>query len=215
MTAFKSVVLDVDSTVSALEGIDWLAERRDATVAATVAALTADAMESRVPLDEVYGRRLRIIRPTRSEIAELGAIYIASALPGVRDAVRSWIAADVRVVLVSGGLRDAILPLAAWLGIVADDVFAVEVEFDDADVASDVRADSPLARRGGKPEVVSSLALARPTLAVGDGATDAELVSVVDRFLAFTGVARRASVVARAAGEVDSFAALTPIVLGL
>ena len=52
MTAFKSVVLDVDSTVSAIEGIDWLAERRGALTAATVVALTADAMEARVPLDE-------------------------------------------------------------------------------------------------------------------------------------------------------------------
>ena len=149
MTAFRSVVLDVDSTVSALEGIDWLAERRDATVAATVSTLTADAMESRVSLDEVYGRRLHIIRPTRREIAELAEVYIAAALPGVRDAVQAWLRAGVRVVLVSGGLRDAILPLAAWLGIRGDDVFAVEVEFDDADVASNVHADSPLARRGG------------------------------------------------------------------
>lgn len=215
MSAFKSVVLDVDSTVSSLEGIDWLAEHRDATVAATVLALTADAMEARVPLGEVYGRRLRIIRPTRDEIAALGAVYIATALPGVREAVQAWRNAGVHVVLVSGGLRKAILPLAAWLGIADADVHAVEVLFDNLGVATDVVADSPLARRGGKPLVVASLALARPVLAVGDGATDAELVSVVDRFLAFTGVARRESVVARAAGEVDSFAALTPIVLGL
>ena len=80
MTAFTSVVLDVDSTVSSLEGIDWLAEQRDATVAATVLALTADAMEARVPLDDVYGRRLRIIRPTRDEIDALGSVYIATTV---------------------------------------------------------------------------------------------------------------------------------------
>ena len=214
MSAFKSVVLDVDSTVSALEGIDWLAERRDDDVAATVAALTTDAMEARVPLDEVYERRLRIIRPTRAEISQLAYIYLATAVPGVRDAVSAWQRAGVRVVLVSGGLRDAILPLASWLGIPADDVHAVDVEYDADDVAIGVCADAVLARRGGKPTLVASLPLLRPILAVGDGATDAELVPVVECFLAFTGVVRRDSVVATAAGEITDFASLTPIVLG-
>ncbi len=214
MSYFQSVVLDVDSTVSAVEGIDWLAERRDASVAQLVAALTADAMDARVSLDEVYGRRLAIIRPTRSEITALAAIYIARAMPGVREAISVWRDAGVRVVLVSGGLRDAILPLAGWLGIPSRDVFAVDVDYDAEGVATGLRGAALLARSGGKPAVVSALALPRPVLAVGDGATDAELVPVVDRFFAFTGVARREPVVAAAAGEVQSFARLTQIVLG-
>lgn len=211
---YRSVVLDVDSTVSAIEGIDWLAEQRDALVAATVVALTADAMEARVPLDDVYGRRLEIIRPTRAEIAELSQVYITTVLPGVRDAVSTWNAAGVHVVLVSGGLRDAILPLAAWLGIAAADVYAVDVVYDASHVVTGVAPDAPLARRGGKPAVVAALPLEHPVLAVGDGATDAELAPIVDRFIAFTGVARRESVVTRARGDVANFAALTPIVLG-
>ena len=129
MTAFRSVVLDVDSTVSAIEGIDWLAEQRDATTARAVAALTADAMEARVSLDDVYQRRLEIIAPTRAEIAALSQAYITAALPGVREAITSWRRAGVHVLLVSGGLRDAILPLAAWLGIDASDLHAVDVVY--------------------------------------------------------------------------------------
>jgi phosphoserine phosphatase len=214
VTGFRTVVLDVDSTVSSIEGIDWLASRRSPDVAALVTALTEDAMNARVPLDAVYGRRLAIISPTRDEIAELGFVYIATAVPGVRDAVAAWQVAGVQVLLVSGGLRDALLPLAAWLGIAPQDVFAVDVEYTDAGVADLVREPAPLSRRGGKPQVVDSLDLPRPILAVGDGATDAELARCVDQFLAFTGVARRDAVVERAAGEVASFAALTPIVLG-
>ena len=213
MTAYRTVVLDVDSTVSAIEGIDWLASRRDAVVAETVAALTTAAMEARVPIDDVYGRRLEIIRPTRDEIRELADVYIATALPGAREAVRTWRANGIQVVLVSGGLRDAILPLAAWLGLPDTDVHAVDVEYSSA-VAAQVRIPSPLAMRGGKATVVASLRLARPLLAVGDGATDAELVDVVDRFLAFTGVVRREAVVEKADGEVLCFADLTSIVLG-
>ncbi len=214
MTAFRSVVLDVDSTVSAVEGIDWLATLRDESTALAVATLTNDAMEARVALDEVYQRRLAIIAPTRDEIAALSNVYIATALPGARDAIAQWRGAGVRVLLVSGGLRDAIRPLAAWLGISESDLHAVDVTYDARGTVSGLAAPAPLARRGGKPRVVQSLELARPLLAVGDGATDAELTACVDSFLAFTGVARRASVVAAAAGEVADFASLTPIVLG-
>ena len=201
MTAFRSVVLDVDSTVSAIEGIDWLAEQRDATTARAVAALTADAMEARVSLDDVYQRRLEIIAPTRAEIAALSQAYITAALPGVREAITSWRRAGVHVLLVSGGLRDAILPLAAWLGIDASDLHAVDVVYAADGTVTHVASSAPLARRGGKPLVVQSLTLTRPVLAVGDGATDAELAPCVDLFLAFTGVARRTSVVAAAGGE--------------
>ena len=214
MTRFKSVILDVDSTVSELEGIDWLAAQRPPDVAAAVVALTTAAMEARVPLEAVYGRRLSLIKPTRTEITDLASAYIRTALPGVREAVSVWRDAGLRVVLVSGGLRDALLPLSAWLGIPALDVHAVDVEYDATDVAVTVRGDAPLARAGGKPEVVRCLNLPRPILAVGDGATDAELVPHVDRFIAFTGVARREHVVAVAADEVRSFAVLTPLVLG-
>ncbi len=214
MTAFRTVVLDVDSTVSAIEGIDWLAAQRDPSTAHAVATLTADAMEARVALDDVYQRRLQIICPTRDEIALLSQAYITTALPGVRDAVACWHHAGVHVLLVSGGLRDAILPLAAWLGIDACDVHAVDVVYDTNGTTTGTAEIAPLARRGGKPSVVQSLTLARPLLAVGDGATDAELAPCVDRFLAFTGVVRRASVVAAATGEVADFASLTPIVLG-
>lgn len=208
------MVLDVDSTVSSLEGIDWLAARRAPAIAASVIALTADAMEARIPLDAVYARRLALIAPTRAEISELSSAYIQTALPGVREAVSVWHAAGVRVVLVSGGLRDALRPLASWLGIAATDVHAVDVVYDAADVAVGVRDDAPLARAGGKPLVVDSLNLPRPILAVGDGATDAELATHVDQFIAFTGIARRPNVVAAAAAEVQSFAQLTPLVLG-
>jgi phosphoserine phosphatase len=213
VTAFASVVLDVDSTVSAIEGIDWLAAQRDPSIATRIATMTNDAMELRSTLGDVYAARLSLVRPTRAEIAMLAEAYIAAAVPDVRDSVRAWQAAGVRVVLVSGGLHDAILPLARWLGVAMRDVHAVHVTYDALGVVAAVAPAAPLAQSGGKPHVVRSLMLPRPILAVGDGATDAELSSVADVFCAFTGVVRRESVVARAAQEVSTFTALTSLIL--
>src|SRR5690606_23891673 len=64
---FRSIVFDCDSTLVSVEGIDELAGAHKEAVQ----ALTDAAMEGSVPLDEVYGRRLEIIRPTRARVDEL------------------------------------------------------------------------------------------------------------------------------------------------
>jgi phosphoserine phosphatase len=209
---FQSVVLDVDSTISSIEGIDWLAALRDTDTAQRVQQLTTRAMAGELTLDEVYAERLRLIRPTRAEISALSEAYIRAAVPHVASTVIPWLTAGLRVVLVSGGLREAISNLAALLGVPRADVHAVDVVWNEAGVADGIRAPSLLAQSGGKPRLVESLQLPRPILAVGDGMTDAELAPVVDCFIAFTGVVRREAVVARAAQSVDSFLQLDAIV---
>ena len=64
MSGFASVVFDCDSTLVAVEGIDELSgPYRD-----RITALTDAAMDGSVPLEEVYGRRLEIIQPTRAQV---------------------------------------------------------------------------------------------------------------------------------------------------
>lgn len=211
---FNSVVLDVDSTVSAIEGVDWLAERRGHDLAARVAAMTDRAMRGEIALDAVYGERLALIRPARAEVDALAEAYRATMAPGARDVVRRLAAAGVRIVLVSGGLREAILPMARELGVADDDVQAVGVRFagDGAYAGHDER--SPLATQGGKPRVVAALALPAPVLAVGDGSTDLAIRPVVHAFAAYTGFVAREAVVRGADHVIDSFARLEALVLG-
>src|SRR4030088_2607757 len=70
VSRFNSVVLDVDSTLSGVEGIDWLASQRGAEVEAWSGSLTARAMDGLIPIEAVYGERMAIVKPTRSEIEE-------------------------------------------------------------------------------------------------------------------------------------------------
>ena len=210
---FSSVVLDVDSTVAGIEGIDWLAQRRGPDVAARVTALTDRAMAGEVALDAVYGQRLAMIRPTRDEVSALGAQYVEAMAPGVGEAIARLRAAGVRVVLVSGGLREAILPLARRLGLPDDALHAVGVRFDADGGYAGFDERSPLATQGGKPVVVRALALPGPVLAVGDGSTDLAMRGVADAFAAYTGFVRRDAVAAAADHEIDSFARLRALVL--
>lgn len=206
-------MLDVDSTLSALEGIDWLAERRGADVSAHVARLTREAMDGRAMLDTVYAERLAMVAPTRDDMAALGEAYVAALVPGAREAIATWQAAGVRVVLVSGGLRPGIVPLARAVGVPEADLHAADLDFTPDGRFAAVDATQPLATPLGKAQVLRVLALPRPILVVGDGSTDAEARREADAFCAFTGVVHRAAVIARADHVADSFAAVTRLVL--
>ena len=211
---FSSVILDVDSTLSGIEGVDWLAARREPAVAQEVARLTERAMDGAIALDAVYGGRLALIKPTAAEVAELARAYGEQLAPGAGEVIARLRAAGVRVVLVSGGLREAIVPFAARLGFADADVNAVGVRFDAAGGYAGFDERSPLTTQlPGKPAVGSALALPRPVLAVGDGSTDAALRSVVDAFAAYVGFVRRDPVVRAADHVVSSFAEIESLVL--
>lgn len=210
---YASVVLDVDSTLSGIEGIDWLAARRGPAVAARSTEWTRRAMRGEIPLDAVYGERLALIRPGADDIAALARAYEAALAPGAAAVIGAVRAAGVRLVLVSGGLRPAIAPMARTLGFLDDDLHAVELRFDASGAYAGYDEESPLATQDGKPIVVRALALGAPILAVGDGATDLAVRPVVDAFAAYTEFVSRAPVVRGADLVIDSFARLQEVVL--
>lgn len=194
MTGFASVVFDCDSTLVAVEGIDELAEG----MREEVRALTDAAMDGRVPLEEVYGRRLALIRPSRARVEALGRSYVEALVPGARETIAALRALGKEVRVVSGGVAPAVEAVAAELGIPAEHVAAVGIRFagDGSYAGFDER--SPLARSDGKAEVIRGWALPRPVLLVGDGATDLEARPAVDAFCAYMAVADRPPVAAAA-----------------
>lgn len=212
MTRFRAVVLDADNTLAGIEGVDLLAALRGPALAAEVAALTDRAMRGDVPLEEVYGRRLALIRPTAAEVSRLAERYIATAAPGARDAVARLRQEGVDVHVVSGGVRQALLPFAAWLGLAPERVHAVTLNFDAAGEYAGFDAGSPLTRADGKPALVAALALPPPVLAVGDGMTDLAIRGAGATFAAFTGFTHRAPVVAAADHVIESFDGLLALV---
>ena len=202
--AYRTVILDVDSTAAGIEGIDWLATRRSASLAHEVAGLTDRAMRGEIPLEQVYGERVGRVAPSRADIQALGEAYVRALAPGCAEAVRHIRAAGARIILLSGGLREAMLPLATVLGVPWADVHAVGVRFDSGGEYAGVEP-SPLTTDGGKPAIVRQLQLERPVLAVGDGNTDLALRGTVDTFAAFVGFVRRETVAREADVVVESF----------
>lgn len=206
---FSTVVLDVDSTLCGVEGIDWLAARRGGDIAERIAAMTERAMNGELSLDEVYGERLSLIRPTRLDVGELSNEYQARLAVGAAETVSALNGAGVRVVLVSGGIYQAIDPIARKLGV---ELHAVHLYWNGDGSYKDYERASPLTTQAGKLELLQSLQVSRPALAVGDGSTDLQMKSAVDSFVAYTGFVRRSAVVQAADSEVSSFDELSAVV---
>ena len=213
MTAFASVILDADSTLAGIEGVDWLAALRGDEVSRRVASLTDDAMAGSIGLEAVYARRLELIAPTERELEELAGAYLDAVAPDAAAALADLRHAGVALRVVSGGLRQALLPLTRALGFAAAEVHAVQVRFD-RDGDYDGVVPSPLTTQAGKALVATALALPRRVLAVGDGATDLAMRGSVDAFAAYVGFVRRDPVVAGADVTVASFRDVADLALG-
>ncbi len=212
MPRFGSVIFDCDSTLSAVEGINELAGAHRPEIQ----ALTDAAMRGEVPLEDVYGRRLQIVRPDRARVEALGRRYVEGVVPGSRETVRALLEARVLVRVVSGGLRPAVLALTRDLGIADGDVAAVDVTFDEVGDYAGFDEQSPLARSDGKATVLRGWLpeLRAPVLMVGDGMTDLEARPPADMFAAFTGVVRREPVVAVADFVAATMEEIRALVLG-
>ena len=193
---FGSVVFDCDSTLSSIEGIDELSGSRRAEVA----ELTQAAMRGDVALEEVYGRRLDLIRPTRHDVEALGTRYIAGLVPDAAAVVAGLHAAGITVRVMSGGLMPPVRAVALHLGIAASDVGAVDIRFDAEGRYRGFDAASPLARAGGKRDLLEMWRreIPAPVMLVGDGATDLEARPAADLFVAFAGFVDRPAVTSHA-----------------
>lgn len=185
---YRFVFFDVDSTLVTIEGIDILAGGNP-----EIAKLTDAAMNGEIPLDEVYARRLEMIRPRREAVDALAQRYIASIVDGVEETFRALRDAGVQIHLVTAGIAQAIEPLASHLGVPPRAVHAVALRFDDRGDYRDFDRRSFLTRPGGKELVVRDVRARTHGKAafVGDGVSDLETKPAVDLFIGFGGVCVR------------------------
>ncbi len=212
--SFDVVCFDCDSTLSRIEGIDELARRNGQFE--RVAALTDAAMNGELALEDVYANRLALIKPDKSAIDWLAQLYIAELVEGVVETVKTLQANNKQIHIISGGLRQAILPLANLLSIPEEHVHAVDVIFDDQGHYQDFARTSPLAVSGGKARICRKIRLTNSSLVmVGDGKTDLEAKQAGAYMIGFGGVVKRRLVEEQADCYVSesSLTAILPYVL--
>ena len=187
--SFDVICFDCDSTLSKIEGIDELARR--VGLGEEMSKLTDAAMNGVLPLEAVYDQRLSLIRPDQNSINWVADLYISEIVEGVKEVFAALLAQGKAVHIISGGLRQAILPLAKHLGLPENHVHAVDIYFNQDGSYFNYDLSSPLARTGGKADVVGTLKAQGSLVMIGDGKTDLEAKQAGAYVVGFGGVVDR------------------------
>jgi len=209
----KLICFDCDSTLSSVEGIDELARLRGPEIYKQVEALTEDAMNGKIRIEEIFGLRLTAIRPTLDDAAAVGRRYLENVEPAAKETIAALSRSGWTCVIISGGFRQAIRPLADFLGV--ERIEAVDLFFAADGSYSGYDSGYPSTRSGGKVDIIARLREEfRPekVVMVGDGVSDLETAPVVDLFVGFGGFATRDRVKREAAAFVTSLAAVPALV---
>ncbi|QQQ18741.1 phosphoglycerate dehydrogenase [Brevundimonas vitis] len=212
MTDAPTFIFDFDSTLVRIETLEALADialagRPEAEATrAEIARLTDAAMNGQIGFGEALRRRLALLPLTHEHVQTLADRILDEGTPSVRRNLRFFQDNAERIVILSGGFREIIAPIAERLGVRADRVLCNDLVYDDEGRVIGVDDANPLSHADGKPQVIQSLGLGRPVVMVGDGWNDAEvkLAGAADRFYAYTEIVRRERVVQVADAEAPS-----------
>lgn len=212
MSDAATYIFDFDSTLVRIETLEALADIAlagspdAAEVRAEIARLTDQAMAGEVAFGEALRRRLSLLPLTRDHVQTLADRILDEGTPSVRKNLAFFRAHADRIVILSGGFREIIAPVAERLGVAPDRVLANDLLYDAEGRVAGVDPANPLSEAGGKPAVIRGLGLTGPVVMVGDGWNDAEVkqAGAADRFYAFTEIVRREPVVAAADAEAAS-----------
>ncbi|MGH1488738.1 MAG: HAD-IB family phosphatase [Acidimicrobiales bacterium] len=209
---YPVTLFDCDSTLSAVEGIDELTT--DPESQQQVAALTESAMDGKTPLEDVYGERLSLLKPTQGAMRGVKSKYKAGAMPHAQAMIAALNDTDTETWIISGGLLEPVAEFATWLGVHPDRVRAVSTEFDpltgnwwqgDGDPNYADHDGGHLTTTTGKADVIRScVSHSGRRMLVGDGVSDLAASSEVDLFVAYAGVVSRPAVVSVAPVVVTS-----------
>ena len=212
MSARPTLIFDFDSTLVDFETLDVLADIAldgSATAEQTrdqIVDLTNQAMGGGLPFGEALRRRLALLPLTRDHVATLAAKATDRLTPSVRRNLSFFQQNGADIIILSGGFRDVIAPVAQALGVAPDRVLCNDLIYDDGGRVVGVDNANPLSHEGGKPAAIHALNLSGRVVMVGDGWNDAEvkIAGAADVFYAFTEIVRRPRVVDAADHEAAS-----------
>ncbi len=230
-TPFDLIFFDCDSTLSTIEGIDELAKLKGKEE--RVGLLTNKAMDGELDLSEVYGKRLRAIRPTRGQLKAIEQRYWETIVEDAQAVIQALQFLEKQVFIISGGLIDAVKGFGMRLGVAPDHIRAVELVYNElsgnwweyhepATQQSQTYLDygeGALTVSTGKSDIIQELAGDSPgrKLMIGDGSSDLATQCCVDLFVGYGGVVAREKVKATSDIfiESESLAPMLPLATGV
>uniref|UniRef100_A0A7D7QY02 Glycerol-3-phosphate dehydrogenase [NAD(+)] n=1 Tax=Chlamydomonas raudensis TaxID=284013 RepID=A0A7D7QY02_9CHLO len=216
----EAICFDVDCTITTNDGLDLLAEFMGK--GEECEKITNQAMDGTVDLSESLEQRLQIINCTPADVKRfIKANPPQSRLaPGIVPFIKALKSRGIHIFLLTGGFREIMLPIAAYLDIPMENVFANRMlwQWDDETMEPTklvgFDTSEPTSRNQGKPEAIMQIRDKYPynsVVMIGDGITDLEAVQVTgaaDLFIGYGGIIEREMVKSEADWYVTDWAVL-------
>lgn len=192
-TPISAVIFDCDGTLSAIEGIDELAKYNDVTD--IVQRLTQDAMGKSGMNLNLYKQRLDLVQPTQQQILRLGEEYIIHHVPDIEIVIPILQRLNKSIYIVSAGLLPSVNTFGKFLNIPTENIYAVNIQFDEQGRYTTFDHESPLVNRNGKRIYVNELKQKHKEIAyIGDGLNDLEVKDLASRFIGYGGIFYRENI---------------------
>ncbi|OYU65876.1 MAG: 3-phosphoglycerate dehydrogenase [Cytophagaceae bacterium BCCC1] len=199
----KIFIIDFDSTITKVEGLDQLAaialaHSSDGTkVVQQIKELTDAGMNGELSLSESLSKRMSLLNANKKHVDALVEFLLENISDSFERNKKFLQEYADQILVVSSGFKDFIIPVVSYLGLKAENVYANTFIYNDNGDIIGVDNSNVLSQTGGKIELVKSLNLDAHVSVIGDGFTDYEIKQhgLADRFYAFVENVERQKVV--------------------
>ena len=188
----KNIIFDFDSTLIKKESLELILEpllKDSPEKLLEIENITNLGMQGDLDFRESLERRLAIASPTKHSIRDFADKYCPNLLTqGMSELVDTLKHKGYQIWIFSGGLTESIEPFADYLGIARQNIFAVEINWDENGIF--VSLDNYNGACDSKLEAFENAKslIKGEVIAVGDGYTDYQLYEAdfANKFIAYT-----------------------------
>jgi len=194
----KFIFFDCDSTLTSIEGLDYLAKKKG--LEPEISYITRLGMEGKITFKQSFSQRINLLKPSRSDVKDLGLIYLKHLSPNVELLFTELSKRNIQSYIVSGGLKLALDSFASILPITKNHIYGIDLQFAKNGTFLDFQNNSLFLQPKGKVLVVKQILTelsknysenSFETAFVGDGMTDLETGEIVDKVWLYNKHAQR------------------------
>ena len=188
------IIIDFDSTFITEESLDELAKYKlrdqpdSQTMLNKIKSLTNAGMNGDIPFKQSLDERMEVLNLNRSDINSVSKILSECVTPSFTKNKSFFIENNNRIIILSGGFKELIVPIVDDFGILSSNVFANDFIYNSSEQITGINQDNIMSKNGGKVKQSKLLSIHGTVHVIGDGYTDYEikLDGPATHFFAFT-----------------------------
>ena len=188
------IIIDFDSTFITEESLDELAKYKlrdqpdSQTMLNKIKSLTNAGMNGDIPFKQSLDERMEVLNLNRSDINSVSKILSEFVTPSFTKNKSFFIENNNKIIILSGGFKELIVPIVDDFGILSSNVFANDFIYKSSEQITGINQDNIMSKNGGKVKQSKLLSIHGTVHVIGDGYTDYEikLDGPATHFFAFT-----------------------------